>query len=62
MTPQELASTMKYCKPSKMAKPKGYTHRLEMWEGAVMYLSERMDEIYKGWDSEAFLTACGFYE
>ena len=62
MTPKEIASIMKYCKPSKVAKPRGYAHRLEMWESAVLYLSERMDEIYKGWNNEAFLTACGFYE
>lgn len=30
-----LADTMRFCKPSKVAKPKGYAHRLEAWQGIV---------------------------
>ena len=62
MTPKEIATIFKYTRPSKIAKPLGYVHRLEMWESVVLSMSERMDEIYKGWNNEMFLVACGFYE
>ena len=59
MTPTEIAKILCYTKPSKAAKPKGFSHRLEKWESIVLEFAEQLEpNIVK----ESFLTLCGFYE
>ncbi len=59
MTPTEIAKILHYTKPSKVAKPKGFSHRLEKWESIVLEFAERLEpNIVK----ESFLELCGFFE
>jgi hypothetical protein len=59
---EKLAGTFKFCKPSKIAKPKGFSHRLEMWEGIVLEFCKTLSNENPRFNNEKFLTACGFFE
>lgn len=57
-----LAQNFKYCKPSKIAKPKGFSHRLEMWQGIVLETCNTLRMENHRFDKQKFLTACGYFD
>jgi hypothetical protein len=56
----KLAETLKYCKPSKIAKPKGFKDRLEAWEGITEQIALTLQEDNSQFNKNKFLTACGY--
>ena len=54
-----LASELKYRKPSKVAKPQGYSARLEAWQSVVDGTAEVCARFNRDFDRGRFLTACG---
>lgn len=59
MEPTKIAEILRYTKPSKIAKPKGFAHRLEKWESIVLEFANELD---KSVVRESFLEMCGFFE
>lgn len=54
-----IADTLKYCRPCKIAKPKGYEDRMEAWRGTVEELTKRLQAENTRFDRSRFLEACG---
>ena len=57
----EIAKILSYTRPSKIAKPKGYSYRLEKWESVVLEFCQSFMTKNPDFISEPFLEACGFY-
>ncbi len=53
-----LANTLNYCKPSQIAKPKGYASRLEAWQGIVVEITDRLAQDNPKFDRSKFLQWC----
>jgi hypothetical protein len=62
MNAVEIAKILNYTKPSKIAKPKGFSHRMEEWESIVLEFCQEFTNKDANFVKERFLTACGFYE
>lgn len=56
---EKLAEVLRYTKPSKVARPRGYKLRLEMWESIILEIAKEINEYIV---LESFLDICGFYE
>ena len=54
-----LAGELKYRKPCKIAKPRGYSARLEAWESVVEGVAGVCATFNPRFDRGRFLTACG---
>lgn len=57
----EIAKILRYTRPSKTAKPKGFSYRLEKWESMVLEFCQEFMNRNPDFISEPFLEACGFY-
>ena len=51
----KIADTLRYCMPSRIAKPRGYKHRLEMWEGVVMEMCKMLAQDNPAFNKTTFL-------
>lgn len=51
-----LADALNWCKPSKIAKPRGYAHRLEEWQGIVTEITDRLAQDNPRFQRGIFLT------
>jgi len=57
-----IASVLKYCRPSKTAKLKGYDDRLMVWEGIVEELAELFHSDNSLFDYARFYQACDYQQ
>lgn len=62
MDEKDIAKVLKYTRPSKIAKPKGFSHRIEKWESIVLEFCQEFMNKNPDFISEPFLEACGFYD
>ena len=62
MTSEEIAKILRYTRPSRIAKPRGFSIRMEKWESIVLEFCSMFNEKYPDFISEPFLEACGLYE
>lgn len=54
-----IARVMEYNMPSKIAKPKGYSDRLEAWTNILNGLIEAFEQSNTKFNRDKFLQACG---
>lgn len=59
MNYNKIAEILEYTKPSKVAKPKGFSHRMTKWVEIVM---EFADTISNQNTRENFLVSCNYYD
>lgn len=52
---EKIADTLRYCMPSKIAKPRGYNARLEMWEGVVVEMCKMLADENPAFNRTKFL-------
>lgn len=57
-----IASSLSYCKPSKIAKPQGFDDRFITWKGIVYDMTLNLASKNPRFQSEKFLKACGVEE
>lgn len=57
-----IAGVINYCKPSKIAKPKGYQDRMESWQGVIEVMGRELEKDNSKFNRQKFADACGLYK
>jgi hypothetical protein len=57
-----LAEVLKYCKPSQIARPQGFEHRMHAWGIVCEEMARKLKEDNSKFDTNKFYIACGYVE